>query len=142
MRRNLRFRCILRSRPRGHFVGDVTIDSDQDNPAKEPAYRCVTISGFASREHERRPPYDAVYPGFILMEVLEMPQRRRPSVQKNSRDTTVVQFRLRAPDVSAGAAKVSQKMGQHARSVLSSIAADPGPAGFDWEELKSTDDAD
>ena len=70
-----------------------------------------------------------------------MPQRRRRSVQKNSRDTKVAQFRLSPSTPAEIAAKVSQKMGQKAHSALSS-GADPGPAGFDWEELKSTDDTD
>jgi len=70
-----------------------------------------------------------------------MPQRRRPSVQKNSRDTTVVQFRLNPTTPAEIVAKASQKMGQNTHSDLSSVG-DPGPAGFDWEELKSMDDTD
>jgi hypothetical protein len=73
------------------------------------------------------------------MEVFEMPQRRRPSVHENSRDTTVVQFRLSPSTPAEIAAKASQKMGQKMHSDRSSVG-DPGPAGFDWEELKSTDD--
>jgi hypothetical protein len=69
-----------------------------------------------------------------------MPRRRRTSAQNNSRETRVIQF-SRSPStlaVRARSAKVSQKLEQKARPVLSS-GADPGPAGFDWEELKSTD---
>jgi hypothetical protein len=69
-----------------------------------------------------------------------MPRRGRTPVQKNSRETTVIQF-SGSPSklaVKARAAIVSQKSEQKAHPVLSS-GADPGPAGFDWEELKSTD---
>jgi hypothetical protein len=67
-----------------------------------------------------------------------MPRCRRTSVQKNPSETVVVQF-SRSPTlaVRARAANGSQKLEQKARPILSSVA-DPGPAGFDWEELKST----
>jgi hypothetical protein len=67
--------------------------------------------------------------------------RNRLTFVSNSRETTVVQFRLSpsTPDLGGRAAKVSQKLEQKAYPILSD-GADPGPAGFDWEELKSTDD--
>ena len=70
----------------------------------------------------------------------EMPRRGRTSIQKNSSETTVVQFSGSPPTlaVRARAGKVSQKLEQKAHPVLSN-GADPGPAGFEWEELKSTD---
>jgi hypothetical protein len=71
------------------------------------------------------------------LEVFEMPRRRRTSVQKNSHETRVVQL-SRSPSILAArgrAVKVSQKL----EPVISS-GADPGPAGFDWEELKPTND--
>ena len=73
----------------------------------------------------------------------EMPRRGRTSIQKNSSETTVVQFSGSPPTlaVRARAGKVSQKLEQKAHPVISS-GADPGPAGFDWEELKSMDDKD
>ena len=76
-------------------------------------------------------------------EVFEMPRRRRTSVQKNSHETRVVQF-SRSPSILAASGrgvKVSQKLEQKTHPVISS-GADPGPAGFDWEELKSMDDKD
>jgi hypothetical protein len=79
------------------------------------------------------------------MEVFfEMPRRHRTVAQKNSPcETTVIQFSRSSstPAVRAGAAKLSQKLEQKAHQVPSS-GADPGPAGFDWDELKSTDDKD
>ena len=77
------------------------------------------------------------------MEVFEMVRRRRPLAQKNpneTNETRVVQF-LRSPvtrAVRARAAQAPQRIGQKARPVLSSVF-DPGPAGFDWQELESTD---
>jgi hypothetical protein len=74
------------------------------------------------------------------MEVFEMVRRRRPLAQKHPNETRVVQF-LRspvAPAVSAHAATAPQKIAQKGRPVLSSVF-DPGPAGFDWQELESTD---
>jgi hypothetical protein len=73
----------------------------------------------------------------------EMVRRRRPLAQKNpneTNETRVVQF-LRSPvtrAVRARAAQAPQRIGQKARPVLSSVF-DPGPAGFDWQELESTD---
>jgi len=69
-----------------------------------------------------------------------MPRGRRTSIQKKSHETRVVQF-SRSPSIlaaRAGAVKLSQKLAQKAHPVLSS-RADPGPAGFDWEEFKPTD---
>ena len=67
--------------------------------------------------------------------------RNRLTFVSNSRETTVVLFSLSrsTPDLGGRAAKVSQKLEQKAYPILSD-GADPGPAGFDWEELKSTDD--
>jgi hypothetical protein len=73
----------------------------------------------------------------------EMVRRRRSLAQKNpneTNETRVVQF-LRSPvtrAVRARAARAPQRIGQKARPVLSSVF-DPGPAGFDWQELESTD---
>ena len=67
-----------------------------------------------------------------------MPRRRRTSVQKNSHETRVAQFSQSPSTLAARgrAVKVSQKL-EH--PVISS-GADPGPVGFDWEELKPTND--
>ena len=127
---------------------DFPIDPDQDSSRQGAGLSVFTIPGgeTASQEYTHQPNMlvgpalcIGLWNALFLMEVFEMPQRGRPSVQKKSRDTTVVQFRPSTP--AEIAAKVSQKMGQKAHSALSS-GADPGPAGFDWEELKSTDDTD
>jgi hypothetical protein len=69
--------------------------------------------------------------------------RNRLTFVSNSRETTVVLFSLSrsTPDLGGRAAKVlrKRKLEQKAYPILSD-GADPGPAGFDWEELKSTDD--
>jgi hypothetical protein len=67
--------------------------------------------------------------------------RNRLTFVSNSRETTVVLFSLSrsTPDLGGRAAKVLRKLEQKAYPILSD-GADPGPAGFDWEELKSTDD--
>ena len=67
--------------------------------------------------------------------------RNRLTFVSNSRETSVVQFSSSdsTPDLGGRAAKVSQKLEQKAYPILSD-GVDPGPAGFDWEELKSTDD--
>jgi len=69
-----------------------------------------------------------------------MPRRRRTSVQKYSQETRVVQFSRSILGARGRAVKVSQKLEQKAPVISSWV--DPGPAGFDWEELKSTDDKD
>ena len=71
-----------------------------------------------------------------------MVRRRRSLAQKNpneTNETRVVQF-LRSPVTRAVRARAAQalRIGRKARPVLSSVF-DPGPAGFDWQELESTD---
>jgi hypothetical protein len=86
-------------------------------------------------------PFIGLWNKLFFMEVFEMPRRRRTSVQKNSHETRVVQF-SRSPSILAArgrAVKVSPKLEQKAHPVVSS-GTDPGPAGFDWEELKPTND--
>ena len=58
--------------------------------------------------------------------------------QKNSHETRVVQFSRNPSTLAARgrAVKVSQEL-EHP---VISRGADPGPAGFDWEELKPTND--
>jgi hypothetical protein len=68
-----------------------------------------------------------------------MPHDRRTFAKNNSHETPVVQFSRSpsTPDPGSRAAKISRKLEQKAHPVLTS-GADPGPAGFDWEELIST----
>ena len=118
-------------------------------PARERAYPCLPAARLQPRNTQRAPAELFWLGGVVyrsgtspfLMEVSRCRSVVGLQFRKIHSDTKIVQFRLSPPTPAEIAAKVSQKMGQKTHLVLSSVA-DPGPAGFHWEELKSTDDTD
>ena len=69
-----------------------------------------------------------------------MPRRRRSADDQD--ESTVVQLRQNPSslDSKARSLRVARKLKREGRPRISG-GADPGPAGFDWKELKRTEDS-
>ena len=68
-----------------------------------------------------------------------MPRRGRRA--DDQEESTVVQLKQYPSSLASKthALRVARKLGREGRPRLS-CGADPGPSGFDWKELKRTDD--